>query len=269
MNELAHNSELSAVVYGQNYTQFPEDLFIPPNALEVLLESFSGPLDLLLYLIRKQNIDILDIPIMTITTQYLSYIRVLFDLRDTRKLELAADYLLMATTLAEIKSKLLLPVAPSTDEEENDPRMELMKRLQEYEQIKNAAERMDRLPRQNRDTFSVQIDNNDLEVIINQPDIALEELVQAMNALLKKAACFTQHEISREQLSVRDRMRQILEQLQTHRLLELSALFTVEEGRRGLVVSFLAILELAKQSLINITQAHPYSTIYIQAACHG
>lgn len=261
--ELSVHSEVKAIVDGKEFTQIPDDLFIPPDALEVLLDSFSGPLDLLLYLIRKQNIDILDIPIVSITKQYLHYIQ----LMECRRLELAADYLLMAAMLAEIKSRLLLPVSPQSEEEDDeDPRMALVRRLQAYEEIKQAAELLDTLPRQDRDHFGVQLTIPELELIKAYPDVELADLIEAMKSLLQREEHIIHHQISREAMSVRERMSAILAQLQEHRVLEFKQLFTLDEGRMGLVVSFLAILELARQSLIVITQQEAFSSIHLQAA---
>ena len=261
--ELSHKPELRAVVDGKEFTQVPDDLFIPPDALEVLLDSFSGPLDLLLYLIRKQNIDILDIPMMSITKQYLQYIQ----LMECRRLELAADYLLMAAMLAEIKSRLLLPVSPhAEDEEDEDPRMTLVRRLQAYEQMKHAAELIDALPRQDRDTFVIQVMPDVLETIKVHPEVELAELIDAMKTLLQREDQLTHHQIAKEIMSVRERMSEILHQLQEHKVLEFTQLFTKEEGRMGLVVSLLAILELARQSLLVITQTQAFSPIHLQAA---
>lgn len=261
--ELPVKPDRIAVVAGQEYTEFPTDLFIPPDALEVLLDTFSGPLDLLLYLIRKQNIDILDIPIMSITKQYLQYI----ELMQSRTLELAADYLLMAAVLAEIKSRFLLPALPKEDgEEEEDPRMALVRRLQAYEEIKQAAALLDGLPRQDREYFVIQIMPCKIETITLYPDVGLADLVDAMELLVQKEDRLTHHQISRETMSVRERMVHILHLLQQHEFLELKQLFTVEEGRQGLVVSLLAILELARQFLLVITQAQAFSTISIKAA---
>jgi len=254
---------IRAVVDGKELTQVPDDLFIPPDALEVLLDSFSGPLDLLLYLIRKQNIDILDIPMTSITNQYLHYIQ----LMECRRLELAADYLLMAAMLAEIKSRLLLPVSPCHEEEaEEDPRMALVRKLQAYEQIKQAAELLDALPRQGRDNFLIQIAATDIEQIKTYPEVALLDLFDAMKSLLKREEQLAHHQVSREALSVRERMSAILLQLEQHKVLQFSQLFSLTEGRMGLVVSLLAILELARQSLIVITQTQIFSPIHIQAA---
>lgn len=261
--ELESKPEIMAIVDGKELTQVPDDLFIPPDALEVLLDSFSGPLDLLLYLIRKQNIDILDIPMVSITKQYLQYIQ----LMECRRLELAADYLLMAAMLAEIKSRLLLPPAPnSAEEDEEDPRMALVRRLQAYEQIKIAAEMLDALPRRDRDHFTVQINPDEIETIKVHPDVELAELIDAMRGLLKREEHMTHHQISREVMSVRERMSIVLLQLQEHKVVEFTQLFTLEEGRMGLVVSLLAILELARQSLIVITQNQAFSPIHLQAA---
>ncbi|MDR3501656.1 MAG: ScpA family protein [Legionella sp.] len=261
--ELPSKQEIKAVVDGKEFTEIPDDLFIPPDALEVLLDSFSGPLDLLLYLIRKQNIDILDIPIVSITKQYLHYIQ----LMEYRRMELAADYLLMAAMLAEIKSRMLLPITSSGDEEEDDdPRMTLVRRLQAYEQIKLAAELLDGLPRQDRDNFAIQLEAPEMELIKVHPEVGLAELIAAMKTLLQREEHISHHQISREAMSVRDRMNAVLLQLQEHKLLEFRQLFTLEEGRMGLVVSLLAILELARQSLIVITQQEAFSSIHLQAA---
>lgn len=261
--EFATRLEIKAIVDGKELTQIPEDLFIPPDALEVLLDSFSGPLDLLLYLIRKQNIDILDIPIVSITQQYLHYIQ----LMENRKMELAADYLLMAAMLAEIKSRMLLPVSPQNGEEEDeDPRMTLVRRLQAYEQIKQAAELLDTLPRQDRDNFFIQLTCPEMEVIKVHPGVDLLDLIEVMNALLQKEEHRGHHQISREAMSVRDRMNAVLLILESEKVVEFRQLFTLKEGRIGLVVSLLAILELARQSLIVITQQEAFSVIHLQAA---
>jgi len=261
--ELSIKPEIRAVVDGVVLTEVPDDLFIPPDALEVLLDSFSGPLDLLLYLIRKQNIDILDIPMVSITKQYLQYI----SLMECRKLELAADYLLMAAMLAEIKSRLLLPVAPgSEDVEDEDPRMTLVRRLQAYEQMKQASELLDSLPRKERDTFLIQVMPGELETIKVHPDVELVDLIEAMKSLLQREVHLTNHQVARELMSVRERMSQVLLQLQQHKVVEFTQLFTFEEGRMGLVVSLLAILELARQSLLVISQNQAFSPIYLQAA---
>ncbi len=261
--EVPLKSEFKAIVEGVELNQIPSDLFIPPDALEVLLDSFSGPLDLLLYLIRKQNIDILNIPMTSITKQYLQYIQLI----ETKRLELAADYLLMAAMLAEIKSRMLLPITPSDDEEEDeDPRMALVRRLQAYEQMKHAAELLDTLPRQERDHFIVELMPNHLETIKVHPDVDLIDLAHAMSSLLEKEQHFTHHQITRETLSVRERMNMILLQLEQHKVLDFTCLYTAAEGRMGLVVSLLAILELARQSLLIITQTQAFTPIHLQAA---
>lgn len=260
--EVLIKPERIAIVAGVDYMQMPGDLFIPPDALEVLLDLFSGPLDLLLYLIRKQNIDILDIPIHSITKQYLHYIQ----LMECRTLELAADYLLMAAVLAEIKSKLLLPSPPNELGEEEDPRMALVRRLQAYEEIKQASALLDGLFRRDRDHFVIEINPAEMDLIKQHPDVSFTELIDAMRSLIQKEDRLTHHHISRETMSVRERMSQILHQLQEHELLELKQLFTQEEGRQGLVVSLLAILELARQFLLVITQEKEYSALFIKAA---
>lgn len=262
--ESSSRPQLRAIIVdGKELTQIPDDLFIPPDALEVLLDSFSGPLDLLLYLIRKQNIDILDIPMMSITKQYLQYIQ----LMECRRLELAADYLLMAAMLAEIKSRLLLPItANAEDEEDEDPRMTLVRRLQAYEQIKIAAELLDAIPRIERDTFLVQIIPAEIELIKMHPEVELVDLMEAMKTLMQREERFTNHQVNKEAMSVRERMSQVLLQLQKHKVIEFTQLFTLAEGRMGLVVTLLAILELARQSLLIITQTQAFSPIHLQAA---
>lgn len=256
-------SAVKAIVAGKEYTEIPTDLYIPPDALEVLLDSFSGPLDLLLYLIHKQNIDILNIPIISITEQYLQYIQII----GAGKLELAAEYLLMAAVLAEIKSRMLLPiVVEASEEEDEDPRMALVRRLLAYEQIKQAALWLDELPRQDRDHFTVQLSPPLMETIKVHPAVELSELLDAMLGLVEKEEHFSKHEISQELLSVRDRMNQILLSLQEGTYLSFHQLFTKEEGRAGLVVSLLAILELARQALLVITQAEPFAALHIKAA---
>jgi segregation and condensation protein A len=262
LNELT-DSKPKAIVDGKELAEIPNDLFIPPDALEILLDSFTGPLDLLLYLIRKQDIDILDIPMLSITQQYLHYIQ----LMECRRLELAADYLLMAATLAEIKSRLLLPSLPNSEEEDlEDPRMMLVRRLQAYEQIKEAAQLLDGLPRQDREHFLIQLSESGMEEVKAFPQVTLEELIEAMSLLLKREEQMSHHQIARETITVRERMGLILQQLQEHKTLEFKQLFTLEEGRVGLVISLLAILELAKQALVVIIQPEAFSSIHLQAA---
>ena len=255
-----------AMVAGEPLTEMPKDLFIPPDALEVLLDSFTGPLDLLLYLIREQNFDILDIPIALITKQYMQYIEWL----EQRRLELAADYLVMAALLAEIKSRLLLPSITSLQEDiEEDPRMELVRRLQAYELFKQAALFMDQLPRLERDVFRVSLYTDHVILPKVHPDVELSALVMAMMALFERQDHVTHHQVSREILSVRERMSMILSCLHQQQLIEFTQLLNKAEGRMGLVVTLLAILELAKQSLIKVTQSAAYSLIHIQANENG
>lgn len=262
MSETEAIPPFKAIVEGKELTQVPDDLFIPPDALEVLLDSFSGPLDLLLYLIRKQNIDILNIPMTSITRQYLHYIQ----LMEAKRMELAADYLLMAAMLAEIKSKMLLPIMPKQEETEEDPRMALVKRLQAYEQMKQAALLLDSIARQERDNFSIHFEPEIIETIKSYPEVALQDLIRAMQAVIQQEERLVHHQIEREILSVRERMNHILTQLQQQKVVLFTSLYSLEEGRMGLVVSLLAILELARQSLVTITQTHAFAPIYLQAA---
>ena len=258
-------TSILAMVAGKPLTEVPADLFIPPDALEILLDSFTGPLDLLLYLIRRQNIDILDIPIAHITRQYMQYIQLMEECR----LELAADYLVMAAMLAEIKSRLLLPPSSNQDEVlEEDPRLTLVRRLQTYEQFKQAALLIDNLPRMERDIFRFAI-RTELEApALVEPDVELSLLTAAMLALIKRESHLTHHQIAREPLSVRERMAFVLERLQAEQALLFTQLFNREEGRMGLAVTLLAILELARQSLLVITQVGTYAPIHLQAALH-
>ena len=250
-----------AIVRGQPVLQMPQDLYIPPDALEVILEAFEGPLDLLLYLIRRQNLDILDIPIAEITRQYVDYIELMQDLR----LELAAEYLVMAAILAEIKSRLLLPRPPSEEGVEEDPRAELVRRLQEYERFKKAAEDIDALPRMERDTASVAAFVPDKAVIRLPPPVDLRELLLALKDVLKRAELTGRHAIQREALSVRNRMSDVLKALGDGEFHPFEQLFNAEEGRLGIVVTFLAMLELAKEHLIEIMQAEPLHPIYLKS----
>lgn len=250
-----------AVVAGKPLSEIPADLFIPPDALEVLLDSFMGPLDILLYLIRRQNIDILDIPIAPITRQYMEYIQLI----EEHRLELAADYLVMAAVLAEIKSRMLLPPKPHAQEEiEEDPRMELVRRLQAYEQFKQAAERLDALPRCERELFRFTIPCERMERVVIYPVIELAHLTRIICDLLKRQSHLVHHQISREPLSVRERMAWILERVDQDKAVGFSQLFTRSEGRRGLVVTLMAVLELARQSLLLITQANAYAAIHLR-----
>lgn len=263
MVDLAEAPPILAVVAGQPLTELPIDLFIPPDALEVLLDSFTGPLDLLLYLIRQQNIDILDIPMARITQQYMQYIELL----EERRMELAADYLVMAALLIEIKSRLLLPpIATQQDQIEDDPRMELVRRLQAYEQFKQMALLIDNLPRFERDVFQAGVSTEHLALIKAQPDVHLSELVTIMEGLFLRQKNLSHHEVTRERLSVRERMVIILNRLQQDKLIEFTEFLIHDEGRMGLVVTLLAALELAKQSLVIVTQVAAFSPIHLQAS---
>lgn len=249
-----------ALVQGQPYETLPDDLYIPPDALEVFLDAFEGPLDLLLYLIRRQNLDILNIPIAQITHQYIGYI----EMMDQMRLELAAEYLVMAALLAEIKSRMLLPRQPESEEEEEDPRAFLIRKLQEYEAIKKVAEEIDQLPRNERDTFEVAVDTSTVSVNQMPPDVELKELLLAFQDVLKRVEQLSHHQITKEPLSVRERMAAILEKLNGADQLHFSACFTRSEGKNGVVVAFLAILELSKERIIDIFQPDPYAGIYVR-----
>lgn len=250
-----------AFINGEALIEKPEDLFIPPDALEVILETFEGPLDLLLYLIRKQKFDITTLPIAAITKQYMAYVEVM----KTLKLELAAEYLLMAAILAEIKSRLLLPKRSDDVEDEDDPRAELIRRLKEYELVKEAAEQLDLQPRMERDLFRARADTcDDVAPIRIEPNVSLQEIVLAFSNAMQRAAAFEHHTIEREALSTRERMSMILECLTHNEYTPLEQLFTVEEGKAGVVVCFLAILELVKEQLIQCVQAGPYARIHVK-----
>jgi len=251
-----------AVVEGQPVTELPRDLYIPPHALEVFLEAFEGPLDLLLYLIRRQNLDILDIPIAEITRQYVNYIEVMKELQ----LELAGEYLLMAAMLAEIKSRMLLPRPASEEDEEADPRAELVRRLQEYERFKRAAEDLERLPRLERDIHQTAADVVERPVVARLPDVTLKEMLLAFHEVIRRAEMFAHHHIQREPLSVRQRMSEVLARLGEGGFEEFHRLFDPTEGRMGVTVTFLALLELLKDSLIDIVQAEPFAPIHVRVA---
>jgi len=252
-----------ALIRGEAFLEKPQDLFIPPDALEIILESFEGPLDLLLYLIRKQKFDILDLPIAPITVQYMSYV----ELMKNVKLELAAEYLVMAAILAEIKSRLLLP-KQHVDDEEIDPRAELVRRLQEYEIMKNAAQSLDELPRVERDTQLAQASfPENFHLKIPAAEVELSELVAALQTVFKRNQAFTHHHIAKESLSTRERMSDILarlNKLQEDSFMNFVDLFQVNEGRNGVVVTFLAILELLKESLIECIQASRLGQINVR-----
>ncbi len=251
-----------AVVDGEPVTALPQDLYIPPYALQVFLEAFEGPLDLLLYLIRRQNIDILDIPIAEITQQYVQYIELMKELQ----LELAGEYLLMAAMLAEIKSRMLLPRPKTEEEEEEDPRAELVRRLQEYERYKKAAQDISDLPRLERDTFVASADAPERKVVTQLPDITLKELLLAFHDVLKRAEMFSNLHLQREPLSVRQRMSEVLSRIDANESTGFADLFDAEEGRMGVAVTFIAILELLKEAVIEVVQADEYSPLHVRAA---
>jgi len=251
-----------AVVQGENVTTLPQDLYIPPDALEVFLETFAGPLDLLLYLIKKQNLDILDIPIAEITRQYMEYI----DLMQEMRLELAAEYLVMAAMLAEIKSRMLLP-RPVEADDEDDPRAELVRRLQEYERFKKAAEDINMLTRVERDVFPVvNVGIIEKKVVKQETEIDLKELMFAFKDVLRRAEMFSSHHIQLEALSVRERMSIVLTKVDAEKFTDFTSLFDVKEGRMGVVVTLLAILELIKDSLLELVQAETFGQIHVKAS---
>jgi segregation and condensation protein A len=254
-----------AMVLGQPVLQIPQDLYIPPDALEVILDAFEGPLDLLLYLIRRQNLDILDIPVAEITRQYVTYIQGMHEMR----FELAAEYLVMAAILAEIKSRMLLPRSTIDDSEEGDPRAELVRRLQEYERFKQAAEDIDALPRQDRDTTPATVFLPDRASVKLPPPVDLREMLLALHDVLKRAELFTRHAIKRDALSVRQRMGDLLARLSDGAFHRFESLFEPREGKLGVVVTFLALLELAKEHLLDLVQDAPMATIYIKSLAIG
>ena len=250
-----------ALVQGEPLTVIPQDLYIPPDALEVILEAFEGPLDLLLYLIKKQNLDILEVPIADITRQYMTYI----DMMQVLRIELAAEYLVMAAMLAEIKSRMLLP-RPTESEDEDDPRAELVRRLQEYERFKEAAQNIDELPRVGREVYLTDIEPPELKQERPVPEVDLRDLLMAFKDAMTRAEMYTHHQIQREALSVRERMSKVLELISADGFTDYTSLFTIEEGRRGVVVTLLALLELVKEQLIDMIQSEPFSAIHIKAA---
>lgn len=250
-----------AMVHGKAYTQLPQDLYIPPDALEVFLEAFEGPLDLLLYLIRRQNIDILDINVSEITSQYMAYV----DLMESHQFELAAEYLVMAAMLAEIKSRMLLPRSSEEHEEEEDPRASLIRRLQEYERFKQAGMDLDHLPRVSRDVFPVTAAGPDRSLTRLDPDVELQELLLALSEVLRRADMFESHHVAKEKLSTRERMAQVLDTLAHQHFVPFVSLFKAEEGRLGVVVTFLAVMELIKESLVEIVQSESFAPIHVKA----
>jgi segregation and condensation protein A len=250
-----------AVVEGQPITEMPRDLYIPPQALEVFLEAFEGPLDMLLYLIRRQNLDILDIPIAEITRQYMRYI----ELMQVLQLELAGEYLLMAATLAEVKSRMLLPrVGNDEPTEESDPRAELVRRLQEYERFKRAAEGIDRMPRLERDVWVASADLVDRKIVRMPPQVTLQEMLLAFQEVLSRSDMFAHHHVQREPLSVRQRMTDVLSSLTAGTFVDFVQLFSAAEGRRGVTVTFVAVLELLREGLIEIVQAEAYAPLHVR-----
>ncbi len=250
-----------AVVQGKELTTLPKDLYIPPDALEVILEAFEGPLDLLLYLIRRQNLDILEINVAEITRQYMSYI----DLMSTIHLELAAEYLVMAAMLAEIKSRILLPRQVDEEDEEGDPRAELIRRLQEYERFKAAAEDIDEIPRLGRDIHQATAESPDRTQERQFPEVDMREVMSALADVLRRAEMFESHHIQREKLSTRERMSHVLEVLRDKQFVPFISLFKESEGRLGVVVTFLAIMELIKESLVEIVQNESFGAIHVKA----
>ena len=250
-----------AFINGQAFTDQPEDLYIPPDALELILDAFEGPLDLLLYLIRRQKFDLVNLPVYEVTKQYMLYVDMMKDL----KLELAAEYLLMAAILAEIKSRLLLPKRPDAEEDEDDPRAELIRRLQEYELVKTAAHELDDIPRMERDVFSAVAQTSDSVAPIKiLPKINLQELVVSFQNVMQRASAFEHHHIAPEALSTRERMALILEKLNSEHFTGFDCLYKTSEGRAGVVVTFLAILELCKEQLIELVQSEPLANIHIK-----
>lgn len=250
-----------AIVQGSPFTEVPKDLYIPPEALEVFLEAFEGPLDLLLYLIKRQNLDILDIPIADITAQYMSYIELMQDMQ----LELAGEYLLMAAMLAEIKSRMLLP-RPIEVDDEDDPRADLVRRLQEYERYKEAAQNIDELPRMERDIFGTIVEFPHRESSQPLPDVPLDAILKAFAEVLHRAEMYTHHQVQREVLSVRERMTSVLDKVNADDFTGFEELFEEKEGRAGVVVALLAILELIKESLLELVQNEINGPIYVKAA---
>lgn len=261
MNERAQQGEMPfAIVDGEPVTEIPRDLYIPPQALEVFLEAFEGPLDLLLYMIRRQNLDVLDIPIADITRQYMEYIQLMQEL----DLELAGEYLLMAAMLAEIKSRMLLPRIGDVGQEEDDPRAELVRRLQEYERYKRAAEDIDQLSRIDRDVFPAVAELTHREVVQMLPEITLQEMLVAFKDVVQRATMFANLHVRRETLSVRQRMSDVLALLEGVGLVEFIRLFRPEEGRMGVTVTFAALLELMREQLVEIVQAEPFQPLHVR-----
>lgn len=250
-----------AMVAGQVLKEFPKDLYIPPDALEIFLEAFEGPLDLLLYLIKRQNLDILDIPVAEVTHQYMAYV----NLMEACQFELAAEYLVMAALLGEIKSRCLLPRQGGVEEDEDDPRAELIRRLQEYECFKRAAEEIDQLPRLDRDLFLTNVTVVKVESEKRHPDVDMQEMLIVLREVLQRADMYESHHIQKESLSIRERMSQILDQLSGGGFVPFVNMFRIEEGRLGVVVSFIALLELIREALIEIVQSEAFAPIHVKA----
>jgi segregation and condensation protein A len=255
-----------ALVYGKAFTKLPDDLYIPPDALEVFLEAFEGPLDLLLYLIRRQNLDILEIPVAEITHQYMQYVEMMHSLN----MELAGEYLVMAAVLGEIKSRSLLPRPKGEDgEEEGDPRAELIRRLQEYERFKKAAQDLDEMPQEGRDFWPVKVAGPEYSREKPQPQVELRELLLALQDVIRRADLFESHQVSKETLTLREKMGQVLERLQGREFLPFVSLFTIEEGRLGVVVTFMAILEMVKEGILDLVQTESFGAIHVKARAQG
>ncbi len=250
-----------AIVAGRAITELPQDLYIPPDALEIFLEAFEGPLDLLLYLIKRQNIDILEINVAEITDQYMSYV----DMMGAAQFDLAAEYLVMAATLAEIKSRLLLPRQVEDESEEEDPRMQLIRRLQEYERYKRAAEGINDMPRMDRDLQQAGAALPEIQKLAPEPEVDLQSVLVALAMVLRRVDMFEHHHIQRETLSTREKMSEILVRISNQQFVPMVSLLLREEGRLGVVVTFLAIMELIKDSLIEIVQSEPFGPIHIKA----
>lgn len=250
-----------AFIAGEAVTEIPKDLYIPPDALEVFLEAFEGPLDLLLYLIKKQNIDILEINVADITDQYMAYV----DLMQSNQFELAAEYMVMAAMLAEIKSRILLPRQEEEEAEEDDPRMQLIRRLQEYERYKQAAQDLDELPRMDRDIHRAGAALPEIERIAPEPDVDLNDVLMTLAKVLKRADMFEHHHVQMETLSTREKMSEILVRITSEKFVPLVSLLIREEGRLGVVVTFLAVMELLKDSLIDIVQSEPFGPIHVKS----
>lgn len=250
-----------AIVEGKAITDIPQDLYIPPDALSVILDAFEGPLDLLLYLIRRQNMDILDINVSEITHQYIEYIQV----AKTMQFELAAEYLLMAAMLAEIKSRMLLPKISNDEDPEDDPRAELIRRLQQYERYKKAAEDLDEIPRVDRDIVPLTLDMESKSITKMHVDVSLTELLSALNSVLERSDMFVSHHVEKERLSTRERMSYILSLVDSEQFVSFYTLFRPEEGRDGVVVTFLAVMELIKEQLIDFVQANTLGPIHLKA----